>query len=258
MSETNFTKLFSSITASTIWCESPETKVVWITMLAMADSAGFVYASIPGLANIAQVSIEDTQKALDKFISADKYSRDKENDGMRIDEIDGGWAILNHPKYRKIRDAEERKAYHREYMRKKRASVKDGVKDVKHCEPMSTQAEEEAEVEEDKDKNAGVKTSAKSSPCPYQQIVDLYHEKLPMLPRVVTLSDGRKRAMKARWSNGASNMKFWMDYFDSVSESKFLTGHVDPSPGRKQFVADIDFLIRESTIIKTQEGKYHG
>jgi len=107
-------------------------------------------------------------------------------------------------------------------------------------------------------KNAGVKTSAKSSPCPYQQIVDLYHEKLPMLPRVVTLSDGRKRAMKARWSNGASNMKFWMDYFDSVSESKFLTGHVDPSPGRKQFVADIDFLIRESTIIKTQEGKYHG
>ena len=116
----------------------------------------------------------------------------------------------------------------------------------------------EDKTEEDKDKNARVKTSAKSSPCPYQQIVNLYHEKLPMLPKVVTLSDARKRSLKARWANGASNMKFWEDYFDSVSESKFMTGRVDPTPGRKQFVADIDFLIRESTIIKTQEGKYHG
>ena len=114
MSETNFTKLFSSITASTIWCESPETKIVWITMLAMADENGWVYASIPGLANISQIPLDKTKAALAKFLSPDEYSRDSENEGKRIEEIDGGWAILNHPKYRKLRDKEERRAYQRE------------------------------------------------------------------------------------------------------------------------------------------------
>ena len=153
MSETNFTKLFSSITASTIWSESAETKVVWITMLAMSDGAGFVYASVPGLAKISGVSMEGTIDALKLLMSPDKWSRDKDNEGRRIEEIDGGWAILNHPKYRKRRDAEERKAYHREYMRLRRLakSVKSGVNNVKDCEPQSTQAEAEAEV--DKKKN---------------------------------------------------------------------------------------------------------
>jgi uncharacterized protein YdaU (DUF1376 family) len=105
---------------------------------------------------------------------------------------------------------------------------------------------------------AGVKTSTKSPPCPYQQIVDLYHEKLPMCPRVVKISDTRKRAIRARWNGDADNMDFWSDYFSHVAKSRFLTGRVDPPPGRKQFIADIDFLIRESTMLKTQEGKYHG
>ena len=60
--------------------------------------------------------------------------------------------------------------------------------------------------------------------------------------KIVTLSDARKRAINARWKNGASNMKFWEDYFDSVSQSKWMTGQIDPSPGRKQFIADIDLI----------------
>jgi hypothetical protein len=102
------------------------------------------------------------------------------------------------------------------------------------------------------------KTPTKFTPCPYQEILKLYHEKLPMCPRVVRLSEGRKRSIKARWQNGMSDLDAWEAYFTDVSSSRWLTGKVDPLPGRKQFIADIDFLIRESTIIKTQEGKYHG
>lgn len=101
-------------------------------------------------------------------------------------------------------------------------------------------------------------TPAGLSPCPYRMIVDLYHEKLPMCPRVVEITDGRKKAMRARWQNGSNGLEWWEGYFDHVAQSRFLTGKVDPPPGRKQFVADIDFLIRESTIVKTREGKYHG
>jgi len=131
--------------------------------------------------------------------------------------------------------------------------VQDGF--LVRTDSYDTVPREEERREEDREKKG---TQKERTPCPYQQIVDLYHKKLPMLPKVVTLSDARKTSIKARWNNGASNMKFWEDYFDTVAESKFMTGRVDPTPGRKQFVADIDFLIRESTIIKTQEGKYHG
>ena len=94
-------------------------------------------------------------------------------------------------------------------------------------------------------------------PCPYQQIVDLYHEILPGHPRVKIITNKRKSHMKARWINGASDLQFWRDYFETVSTSKFLTGRTQPSPGRKVYIADIDFLIREDALVKTQEGKYH-
>jgi hypothetical protein len=70
-----YTKLHGSIVTSTIWQESAPTKVVWVTMLAMADTNGEIQASIPGLAHMAQVSVQETEVALTKFQNPDKYSR---------------------------------------------------------------------------------------------------------------------------------------------------------------------------------------
>lgn len=117
----SFTKLFSSITESTIWAEEDKTRLVWITMLAMADRMGRVWASVPGLANRARVSIESTIEALAKFQSPDPYSRTKDFDGRRIEEIDGGWRLLNHKKYREIRDEEAIKESKRKYINARRA-----------------------------------------------------------------------------------------------------------------------------------------
>jgi len=116
-----FVKLFSCITTSTIWCESERTRLVWITMLALSDSRGRVWASIPGLANAARVPVEDCQIAIDTLLAPDRYSRSKEHDGRRIEEIDGGWQILNYIKFRELKDSEQEKEHKREYMRKRRA-----------------------------------------------------------------------------------------------------------------------------------------
>ena len=43
----SYTKLFSSIITSTIWMEDDKTRILWITLLAMADQHGEVYSSIP-------------------------------------------------------------------------------------------------------------------------------------------------------------------------------------------------------------------
>ena len=73
----SYIKLFSEILTSTIWQEPDSTRIVWLTMLAMADKNGEVKASIPGLASFAKVPIEAAETALESFKSPDKYSRTK-------------------------------------------------------------------------------------------------------------------------------------------------------------------------------------
>ena len=113
MSMSGYTKLFNSILASTIWREDDKTRLVWITLLAMADKNGVAEGSVPGLADMARVSIEDCEEALRKLMAPDKYSRTKENAGKRIKEVEGGWAILNHAKYRAKMSTDERREYNR-------------------------------------------------------------------------------------------------------------------------------------------------
>lgn len=106
----SYTKLFNSIVTSTIWREADTTRIVWITMLACADKNGEVQASIPGLAHIAGVSVDACKAAIDRFLSPDPYSRTRDDEGRRIEEIDGGWLILNYVKYRQMASDEDRKA----------------------------------------------------------------------------------------------------------------------------------------------------
>lgn len=121
-----YTKLFSEIIHSTIWQESDQTRIVWITMLALSNKYGDVSASVPGLAHTANVSLPECEKALEKLLSPDPYSRSIDYEGRRIKIIEGGWNILNYQKYRNKMRAEERKEYLRikqaEYRSKKRKS----------------------------------------------------------------------------------------------------------------------------------------
>jgi hypothetical protein len=124
MSNFSFTKLFSSITESTIWAEPDHVRILWITMLAMCDRQGRVYATIPGLAGRARISVEQCEEALGKFTSPDKYSRSKEFEGRRVEEIDGGWLLLNYERYRELRDSEADKEKKRRWAAKHRAYEK--------------------------------------------------------------------------------------------------------------------------------------
>lgn len=143
----NFTKLSSAIVTSTIWQEDNATRIVWVTMLATADACGRVEGSIPGLAHIARVTVEECERALDRLMSPDPYSRTKEHEGRRVEEIDGGWRILNYAKYRERRDPEKRKEQTREAVRRHRQkkSVSQCKPNVSQCKPPKAQAEEEEE-----------------------------------------------------------------------------------------------------------------
>lgn len=96
-------------------------------MLAMADAQGRVWGSIPGLANRARVPVEDCRTAIECFLGPDVDSRTKDFEGRRIEVIDGGWRLLNYPKYRERRDAESVKERKRKWIANKRAAAKKTV-----------------------------------------------------------------------------------------------------------------------------------
>jgi len=156
-----FTKLFNTIVTSTIWQEDDKTRIVWITMLAIADSFGNVFASAPGLARVANVSTPQTRKAIRKLLDCDPDSRTKDFDGRRIEPIDGGWRILNHAKYRRMMNDEERREYKARWIADKRKSTSVDIRrqSVDSSRPEATQSTQaEAEAEADKEKRGANKS----------------------------------------------------------------------------------------------------
>jgi hypothetical protein len=181
-----FTKLFSSITESTVWGEPYPTRILWVSMLAMADRNGEVFASVPGLARRAGITLEECEAALDTFQKPDRYSRTLEHEGRRIEAIDGGWRLLNYVKYREMRDEEAKRAADAERQRRLReaqraASLNDGstsVTPVGECHgegvterdsnTMSREvAQAEAEAEAKKKKQRAGKPRSTSIPVDF-------------------------------------------------------------------------------------------
>lgn len=111
-----FTKLDAGIIRSSLWSLPSDERIVWITLLAMADEEGFVSTSFSGLVRSANVSEESTRSAIEKFEKPDAESRTQDNDGIRIRKIEGGWIILNYLKYRERTD----KDFHRDKMKRYR------------------------------------------------------------------------------------------------------------------------------------------
>lgn len=102
-----FVKLYGTILTSSIWLEPHSTLRVWIAMLATADEHGIVSASVGGLAHVSRVRKAECAKALETFLAPDEDSRTPDNDGRRIERVDGGWLILNHRKYRDLRTSKQ-------------------------------------------------------------------------------------------------------------------------------------------------------
>ena len=97
----SWTGVSDSILDSSIWRESSDTRIVWWTMLLIAErGTGLVLISVLlMLADRAKVSVEAVENALEILSAPDPHSRDKEHEGRRIEEVEGGWRILNHEKY---------------------------------------------------------------------------------------------------------------------------------------------------------------
>lgn len=231
-----YTKLFSSILASTIWRETNETRIVFITMLALANADGVVEASVPGLADLARVNLSACEEALQALQQPDPYSRTKDHDGRRIEPVDGGWLLLNHSRYRERVNTEERREYLRVKKQESRARAKakgDGVNCRQQSSTESTQAEAYAEAEAGKEVQALLRAWNELTTAP--------------LSKVRELSEPRRRAARARLQDrGFEQMS---EVFRRINQSPFCRGE-------RGWRASFDWALKPTTITKVLEGNF--
>ena len=159
----SYAKLHTSLLTSSLWTEDTETRIVWITLLCLADKHGEVQASIPGLAKVAGVSLEACEKAIAKFLSPDKYSRSRVMEGRRLQEIDGGWEIITYAKHRAMaskEDEKEKAAERQQRFRERNASVTPSNGETQQATPSNAPSRPVTKNRDiaDADADADVKT----------------------------------------------------------------------------------------------------
>ena len=82
-----------------------------------------------------------------------------------------------------------------------------------------------------------------------QQIADLYNDTCVSFPRVTTLSDARKKAIKARLNN--YSIEDFENLFVKAEASTFLKGG-----NNRNWSANFDWLIKDSNMAKVLDGNY--
>ena len=227
-----FTKLFNSILDSTIWQEPHETRLLWITMLAMCDARGEVQSSIPGLAKRAGITLEECESGLLTLSGPDRYSRTKDHEGRRIAQIDGGWRLLNHGRYRELLSAEERREYNRKKQAEWRATRKNPVNDmsmtVNHNKQCQHITEAEAEAEADIENRPKVNKNGASA--------SLFDLKAYAQEIGVPESDGEfmfDHWESNGWRNGANKVKCWKAGFRKWKASGWLPSQKQQHNGKR-------------------------
>lgn len=95
MARKPFVVIDAEILSSSVWSEAPHVRLVWLTLLILCDTDGYVGAAIPGIARAAGVSLEETRDAMERLQQPDPDSRTKTDEGRRVRLAERGFQILN-------------------------------------------------------------------------------------------------------------------------------------------------------------------
>lgn len=84
----------------------------------------------------------------------------------------------------------------------------------------------------------------------YQGIADLYNETCVSFPRCLSLSEARRRAIRARLNSGRT-LEDFRRLFELAEGSDFLKGR-----NKRSWTATFDWLIQDANMTKVLEGNY--
>lgn len=127
-----------------------------------------------------------------------------------------------------------------------------GKQSDKQIANNSTTIEEKEEI---KNIKKGYNTSAEADAKPrekidYQQIIDSFNRICVSLPKVQSLNDRRKTAIKSA-SQTVADFGGWDKLFQTVEKSDFLTGRSGAWSG-----CGFDWILKPANLVKIIEGNY--
>lgn len=171
-----YEKVFRGMLGSSVWGESSDTRVVWMTLILSCDQQGIVEASVGGLARLANVSREAALAAIERLSSPDEDSRTPDLEGRRIEAVSGGWRIVNYLQYRE--KAQDKEGSRAPYMRQRRAErVAEEGNSLQGDETSASDVDVDVDVD-GKNNGAVEGNSTKVEPPPSHEnyTQDNYHE----------------------------------------------------------------------------------
>lgn len=168
--------------------------------------------------------------------------------------------IPNWGKHQNLDQLESKKVYMRNYMqgyREKQKAITAGETSCKtNCKTNSKtnvrqadkNREEEKRKEKNKEKEEKENASFEAAPHP-QQIVDLFNSICVSFPSVRSLSEARKKAIKARLN--VYTVEQFKTMFEMAEASPFLKGQ-----NSRNWQANFDWLIKDGNFAKVLDGNY--
>lgn len=215
--------------------------VIWFKLLCLAgkqnNSGVFQMGQIPYtdemFSAIFRRPLNTVRLALNTF----------ERFGM-VEIIQDTVTIPNWGKHQSLDAYEKKKERDRERIARKRAEQKAIAAMSPDVSP--DKSPDVAFLEEDKEKE---KESELDSKISCQQIVDLYHSICKSFPKLRSVSESRKKAIKARLNT--YSLEDFKTVFQNAENSTFLKGK-----NGTNWTATFDWLMKDANFVKVLEGNY--
>lgn len=172
------------------------------------------------------------------------------NEGM-ISVIDDVYMLSNWSEYQNIEGLEKIKEQNRlrqaKFKQKQKLLANNVTDNVTVTQGNGTDKEIEIEIEEEKEKE---KKEIHKEKIDYQQIIDLFNTICVSFPSVRSLSEARKKAIKARLNT--YTVDDFKQCFENAEASSFLKGS-----NNRNWTATFDWLIKDQNMAKVLDGNYN-
>lgn len=125
-----FTKLDEGIVFSSIMSEDDSVFKVWTILLATCKQDGISHISSSFIEKITGKDEAEIDRCLKILSSPDKKSRSTNDEGKRIEKVDGGYSVINYQKYREFTYSDNPEAVKKRKQRDKKGDILGHVPDM--------------------------------------------------------------------------------------------------------------------------------
>jgi hypothetical protein len=240
--------------------------VVFQQMIILADQNGIIDMTPQALHHRTGIPLEIIEYAISELEKKDPQSRSPAENGRRIIRLDKhrtwGWQLVNHAYYRGLVSSTDRRKYMKNYMREYRRensprkhsvnSRKQSLADLTHTD-TEAEASTEADTSLEGTKVPSRQKSSSFVPCPHNEIIELYHQILPELPRVKAWGGENQKKLRTRWrsSKDYQRIEWWSQFFKYIKTSRFLMGKT------KDWSASLSWIVQAGKFENILNGQYH-